>query len=109
MTGSFFLINLAGNYFEYILIAFFSMGDGAGRTVFDAVPGHEITAAVDQVKRAPAKEAGPPVGEIVARIETAVLVHKKLVVHRVIPPSGILSFRSSGFGLVLLARLPIMM
>jgi len=86
---SFFLIHLTGNYFEDILITFFGMGDGAGRTVFDAVPGHEITAAVDQVQRAPAKEAGFPVGEIVARIETAVLMQKKLVVHRVIPPSGI--------------------
>jgi hypothetical protein len=96
---SFFLINLTGNYFEDILITFFSMGDGAGRTVFDSVPGLEITTAVDEVQRAPAKEAGLPVGKIVARIETAVLMYKIFVVHRLIPPSGIFSFRSSGFGL----------
>ena len=85
----FLSVDLAGNYFENILIALFGMGDRTGGTIFDAVRDSEMTAAVDEVQRAPAKEAGLPVGKIVARIETAVLMHKKLVVHRTIPPSGI--------------------
>jgi hypothetical protein len=41
------VIDLAGHYFEDVIVSFFGMGDNAVRTVLDAVVKLKIAAAVE--------------------------------------------------------------
>ncbi len=70
-----------------VVISLLGMGDSAARAVFYAAFKtafkSEIPAAVQKIKRAPAKKAGPPFLKVMAREKTAVPVDEIFVVHSV--------------------------
>jgi hypothetical protein len=69
------------HHIENVLIAFLGMGNDAAGTVLDSVLKLERTVAFQQIERAPAEQTGLPFIKVVAGVERAVLVGKKLVVH----------------------------
>jgi hypothetical protein len=75
-------IDLVLHHLENVIVSFFPMRNDTVRTVFDAVPEHKSTTAVEKIERAPAEETGLPFFEVMTGIKRAVLVNKILVVHR---------------------------
>jgi hypothetical protein len=51
------VIDLVLHHLEDVFVAFLGMRDGAGGTVFEAVPVCKGAAALEKVERTPAKEA----------------------------------------------------
>jgi hypothetical protein len=79
-------IDLPPDCLHDVLVALSRMRNGAGRAVLHIVFESKIAAAIEQVKRAPAEQAGLPLIQFVARIEGAVLVDEIFVVHGTTSP-----------------------
>jgi hypothetical protein len=75
------LVDLPGHDVQDVIVSFLGMGNDAVRAVLDAVPERERSIALQQIERAPAEQAGLPCIEVMARVKTAFLVGKELVVH----------------------------
>jgi hypothetical protein len=68
-----------------IIVSLSGMGNGAGRAVLHIIFEREMAAAIEQIERAPAEQAGLPLLQFMARIERALLMDEKLVVHGITP------------------------
>ena len=84
-----FLVHLPLNGLYDIIVSLSGMGNGAGRAVLHIILEREMAAAIEQIERAPAEQAGLPLVQIMAWIEGALLMDEILVVHGTTPsPPG---------------------
>jgi hypothetical protein len=64
-----------------IVISFGTVGNGACGAILDPIPHDGVAAALKQIERTPAEQAGPPVGELMAGKELTFVVHKLPILH----------------------------